>query len=118
MYLRRLLIAAPIVLMVVAQTDLARGQVPGYASLYDPLKVLSLNLEMDPADWDAIKDDDSYEIVRPAYFWADGENKIVVSAKRKPNLANGDKIALKIDINEYFDNGHPASFLERHLLAP
>jgi hypothetical protein len=82
----------------------AHGQVPGYESLYDPFQVLNLNFEMDPGDWSTVRNDSDYSEVRPAYFWADDENKIIVSIKRKPNVAIGDKVALKIDINEYFDN--------------
>ena len=97
----RMAVAA--VLVAIVQVGYVHGQTPSYADLYDPFQVLNLNLEMDAGDWSAIRNDASYTIVKPAYFWADGESKIVVSAKRKPNLANGDKIALKIDINEYFD---------------
>lgn len=100
----RLITVVLFALTVIALPGRLHGQVPGYADLYDPLQVLNLNLEMDPADWSAIKNDDSYTLVKPAYFWADDENKIAVSAKRKPNFANGDKVALKIDINEYFSN--------------
>ena len=100
---RRIAIAA-IALTAVAHAGRLHAQVPSYASLYDPMQVLNLNFEMDPADWASIKNDSAYTIVKPAYFWADDESKIVVSVKRKPNFANGDKVALKIDINEYFGN--------------
>jgi hypothetical protein len=99
-----LIAATAVSLIAIVQPARLHGQVPGYADLYDPFQVLNLNLEMDPDDWSTILNDTDYTEVRPAYFWADGESKILVSAKRKPNVANGDKIALKIDINEYFDN--------------
>ncbi|MBL7219175.1 MAG: CotH kinase family protein [Phycisphaerae bacterium] len=96
-------IAAAVALVTIVQVACVHGQVPGYENLYDPFQVLNLNFEMDPGDWSTVRNDGDYTEVRPAYFWADDENKIIVSIKRKPNLANGDKIALKIDINEYFD---------------
>jgi spore coat protein CotH len=92
------------VLAILASGRPAPGQMPAYATLYDPLNVYDLNFEMDSADWNAIKNDSLYTLVRPAYFWADGENKIPVTVRRKPNLADGDKVALKVDINEFFDN--------------
>jgi hypothetical protein len=93
-----------VVLIAVAQAGILQAQVPGYEDLYDPFQVRNLNFEMDPGDWSAVKNDAGYTIVKPAYFWADDESKIIVSIKRKPNAAIGDKVALKIDINEYFDN--------------
>jgi hypothetical protein len=81
----------------------ATAQIPGYSGLFDPLQVLTLNLQMDPNDWTTIKNDQTYQLYRPAYFWADGEHKIPVEVRRKPTGADGDKISLKIDINEFFD---------------
>ena len=95
---------AAVVLAAIVQADYVQCQVPGYADLYDPFQVLNLNFEMDAGDWSTVRNDGDYTEVRPAYFWADDENKIIVSVKRKPNVAIGDKVALKIDINEYFDN--------------
>jgi spore coat protein CotH len=100
----RVIVAVAFLLFIVGGLRAALGQVPSYQGLYDPLRVLNLNLEMAPADWNTIKADMSYTQVRPAYFWADGENKLVVSVRRKPTLAQGDKVSLKIDVNEYFDN--------------
>jgi spore coat protein CotH len=96
-------VATVVVLSVVAQSAGVYGQAPGYANLYNPLQVLTLDLQMDPADWTAIKNDASYSIGKPTYFWADGENKIAVSVRRKPTEAVGDKVSLKIDVNEYFN---------------
>ncbi|HBO45992.1 MAG TPA: hypothetical protein DD670_19125 [Planctomycetaceae bacterium] len=85
-------------------SSVIQGQVPDYADLFNPLNVLNLNLEMDPVDWETIRADNTYSIHRPAYFWADGENKIIVDVKRKPTEAFGGKVSLKIDINDYFDD--------------
>jgi spore coat protein CotH len=93
-----------VVATVTAVCQPSPGQVPSYAALYDPLQVLNLNLEMDPADWAAVEADTNYTIHKPAYFYADGENKIVVDVRRKPTLATGDKVSLKIDVNSYFDS--------------
>jgi spore coat protein CotH len=81
----------------------AAGQVPSYADLFNPLQVRNLNLQMDPADWITIRNDSTYDIEKPAYFWTEGEQKIIVSVRNKAPGADGDKIPLKIDVNEYFD---------------
>lgn len=103
-------IATIVALATLLHSGLLQAQVPSYEDLYDPFQVRNLNFEIDPGDWSAVKNDgpsDTYEgytVIKPAYFWSDDESKIIVSIKRKPNAANGDKVALKIDINEYFDN--------------
>jgi spore coat protein CotH len=78
---------------------------PGHAyewpGVYDPLQVITLNLDMDPGDWSDVKADGSYTLEVPAQFWADGESPILVSVRRKSADALGDKVSLKIDINEY-----------------
>ncbi len=72
-----------------------------YPDVYDPLQLITLNLDMDPADWSTVKGDTTYDIELPAMFWADGETPILVSVRRKSAEALGDKVSLKIDINEY-----------------
>jgi hypothetical protein len=66
--------------------------------------MITLNLEMEPGDWNTVKSDTTYDIEVPAQFWADGETApILVSVRRKSADALGDKVSLKIDINEYVD---------------
>jgi hypothetical protein len=82
----------------------ALGQ--GWPQLFDPTHVLQLHLEMAPADWLTIQDDETFEIEVPAQFRAEGEAPILVSVRRKSAgpLQNGTpfkKVALKIDINEF-----------------
>ena len=77
-------------------------------SVFDPLQVLTLNLQLSQNDWDTIRNDTTFEIEVPATFWADGESGITVSVRRKrgkaiPSEANPQKVALKVDINEYVD---------------
>ena len=81
-----------------------------------PNEVLTLYLEMDPSDWTAILRTRlagtgciDEKIEKPAYFWMEGEdaNKIRVSVRRKkgfafPDKGQAKKVALKIDINEYY----------------
>jgi hypothetical protein len=47
---------------------------PGHAyewpGVYDPLQVITLNLDMDPGDWSDVKADGSYTLEVPAQFWA------------------------------------------------
>ena len=78
-----------------------------WPELYNPARLITLNLDMDPADWDTVKADTTFDIEVPATFWADGDldepDPILVSVRRKSADALGDKVSLKIDINEYVD---------------
>lgn len=81
-----------------------------------PNEPLTLYLEMDPGDWDDVISNSpepdgciAVEVERPAWFWMKGEdaNKIVVAVRRKkafayPDESNPEKVALKIDINQYY----------------
>src|SRR5687768_14271981 len=77
-----------------------------WPTVFDPFVVHTLNLTIDPADWDTIRFDTTNEIEVPAQFWADDESPMLVSVRRKssralPSEANPVKIGLKIDINEF-----------------
>ncbi|MEN8205590.1 MAG: CotH kinase family protein [Pseudomonadota bacterium] len=72
-----------------------------WPGVYDPLQLLTLNLNMAPGDWSTVKSDTSLGIEVPATFWADGEAPILVSVRRKSGDALGDKVSLKIDINDF-----------------
>jgi hypothetical protein len=77
-------------------------------SVFDPMQVLTLNLQLSSANWDTISKDKTFEIEVPATFWADGESGITVSVRRKsgvaiPSESNPQKVVLKIDINEFVD---------------
>jgi spore coat protein CotH len=94
-----------------------------WPDVFDPTTLMTLNIQMDPCDWNIILDDTTFDIELPAWFWADGEEgqKIWVSVRRKSGdpIPAGDhtKISLKIDINEYHIDdpcdpcypGHPDS---------
>lgn len=71
-----------------------------WPAVFNPLRVLNLHLQMDPADWSAVQNDNSYTIERPAQFRADGETNIAVTVKRKSDTAIGSKVSLKIDLNQ------------------
>ena len=43
---------------------------PGWPAVYDPLQLLTLNLNMDEKDWTTVKADTTYDIEVPAMFWA------------------------------------------------
>jgi spore coat protein CotH len=77
----------------------------GWPGLYDPTKLLTLNLDMSPDDWTTIKADTTYTIEVRAELWADEDETapILVSVRRKSADALGDKVSLKVDINEYVD---------------
>ena len=75
-------------------------------AVFNPFQLMTLNLELDPADWDAIRRDMTFENEVPAQFWAEGEAPILVSVRRKssralPSESNPVKVGLKIDINEF-----------------
>jgi hypothetical protein len=79
-----------------------------WVDLYDPTKVLTLNLDMLSQDWDTIRKDTTNDIEVPAMFWATGEEstKIQVSVRRKssralPSEGNPIKVGMKVDINEF-----------------
>jgi hypothetical protein len=76
---------------------------PGWPAVYDPKTVLNLNLDMSNADWSTVRNDTTFDIEVPAMFWADGEEPILISVRRKSATALGDKVSLKLDINEYVD---------------
>jgi hypothetical protein len=79
---------------------------------------MTLYLDMDPCDWQAVISNSPgptppdcilTEVELPAWFWMKGEdsNKIRVAVRRKKGFAFPDevdpcKVALKIDINQYY----------------
>lgn len=84
------------------------GQAQTWVDVFNPFQVLTLNLEIDPTDWDTIRHDTTNEIEVPALFWADREEgtKLLVSVRRKssralPSEAIPIKVAYKVDINEF-----------------
>jgi hypothetical protein len=108
----RRMVPAQLATVLVAALLLAIGLLPltaeaqDWPDAFDPLQLLTLNLEMDPLDWETIQNDETFDIEVPAMFWADGEDSILVSVKRKSCDALGDtaaflKVSVKIDINEY-----------------
>ena len=97
------LLSFTLVLLAFVPTPLL-GQ--AWVDLYNPAQVLTLNLDIDEHDWDIIRHDTTNEIEVPALFWADGEDPISVSVRRKssralPSEGNPIKIGMKIDINEF-----------------
>ena len=74
---------------------------PGWPAVYDNRTMLNLNLDMSDTDWEIVKNDDTLNIEVPAMFWSDGEEPILISVRRKSADALGNKVSLKLDINEY-----------------
>lgn len=82
------------------------AQAQSWPDIFNPFEVKTLNLEMSPTDWDTIRWDNTNEIEVRARFWADGEEPIEVSVRRKssralPSELDPIKVGLKIDIDEY-----------------
>jgi hypothetical protein len=92
-----------IALVVALLACSAYAQAPSYSTLYNPLQVQNLYLTMNSTDWNTIKNDSSFTTEVPAYFNATAESKILVAVRRKPTGIVYNKVALKIDMNEYFD---------------
>ena len=93
-------------IMAMAMVPVGKVHAQNWPDIFNPLELVALNLEMDPGDWNTIQNDDTFDIEVPAMFWADGEDPILVSVRRKSAtpINNGtpfDKVSLKIDINEY-----------------
>jgi hypothetical protein len=95
-----------LVLFALTSAPAARAQ--GWPDVFNPFQMLTLNLELSPANWDTIRRDTTNEIEVPAQFWADGEAPLLVTVRRKssralPSESNPVKVGLKIDINELVD---------------
>jgi hypothetical protein len=91
-------------LLWIGATGLLGAQ--GWPGVYEPTQLLTLNLQMEPADWATIQTDSSYSIEVPAQFWADGETPILVSVRRKdsdPLTANPAfaKVSIRVDFNDF-----------------
>ncbi|MEN8127673.1 MAG: CotH kinase family protein [Planctomycetota bacterium] len=86
----------------------AFGAIGAWPDAYAPLELRSLHVQMEnPGDWDIIRFDTTFDIEKPAYFWADGETPIYVNIRRKscdalPSEADPFKISIKVDINDYY----------------
>ncbi|MHC4442009.1 MAG: CotH kinase family protein [Planctomycetota bacterium] len=100
---------ATLVVLIAAALGTVLGSSPvqaqSWPGIFDPTQLLTLNLTMNPADWDTIRFDLTFDIDVSAQFWADGESPITVAVRRKSCTALPDeidpfKISLKIDINK------------------
>ncbi len=80
--------------------------VPDWPDHFDPFNVLVYNLEMSRENWETVRHDLSFDIEVPSLLSANGEAPVLVSVRRKsatafPDESDPQKVALKIDINEY-----------------
>ena len=103
--------ATIVFLACLASAPVSVAQVPDWPHLYDPFTLYTLNVEtVNADDFDRIRHDTTYDIEVPALFWAESEEPILVSIRRKsasalPNeLDPNKKVSYKIDINEYHDD--------------
>src|SRR5437867_8616474 len=81
------------------------GALADCTRLDDPLQILDLYLEMDPADWDTVRHDENFEIERPAMFRACNEAPLPVNVRRKklqvsPQDDDPVKVSLKVDFDD------------------
>jgi hypothetical protein len=71
-----------------------------WPDLYDPLRVRTLHLQMEPgSSWGAVVSDSDFNNPQNALLWTDAEAPIAVTVKRKSDPAIGQKVSVKIDIN-------------------
>jgi spore coat protein CotH len=87
---------------LLSQDAIAQGSA-GYPGVFDTSQVLHLNFTMEPTDFATIQNDLTFDIEVPAQFWADGDESILVSIRRKSADAIGGKVSYKVDINEFVD---------------
>ncbi len=103
-------------LLVLASLRLSADE--PWPSLFDPFRVQTIYIQIDPSKWNAIKHDTNYydparNIREPCQLWMDGdtapnspETSITVQIRRKsdpalPDEGSPEKVSLKIDVNEY-----------------
>ena len=103
-----LVLASSLLLLGSVLVSPVRAVDPPWMAVFEPLQLLTLNLDLAPADWDRIRRDLTTEIEVPAQLWADGEAPILVSVRRKtsralPSESNPVKVGLKVDINDLVD---------------
>ena len=89
-----------------------------WPGIFDPFRVQTIYLQLDPADWNAVQHDtDFYDVTsdirKPCQLWMSGDTapnslatSLTVQIRRKsdpalPSEANPVKVSLKIDVNEY-----------------
>jgi hypothetical protein len=107
-FLRRWLHSLLVVLLVGL---LFTTQAQTWPDVFNPFRVLTLNLEVDPADWDALRHDTNTSFPEQVFrtsalMWADGEtNKLLVQIRQGkddpiPSFADPQKVGLKVDIND------------------
>jgi hypothetical protein len=77
----------------------ARGETT-WSEVFNPVQVTRLHLTIDPSDWAKIRGDESLSIELPALFQAEGDEPRSVMVRRKSGTPIGDKVSLKIDIND------------------
>lgn len=71
-----------------------------WPQIYDPLRLQIMEMYLQPADWNKIRADETFDIEVPAVIRLIGEAWMLVSVRRKSGTPVGSKISLKIDINE------------------
>jgi len=95
-----------IALVLCALLTSPRSAPAGCSNPDDPFQVLDFHLEMDPADWDIVRRDTSFEIELPATFRCGNEGALNAMVRRKrsdalPSDEDPRKVSLKVD----FDDG-------------
>lgn len=103
---RRATIPHFVALLIPFLCGLASARAQPWPDIFDPTLFQTLNLAMDPFDWDTLQADTTFSDEFLASFWADAESPISVAVRRKSSVAltadpGFDKVSLKIDINQF-----------------
>ena len=87
--MKRLVLSSWVVAALVVGLHLSPTHVMAqlWADVYDTGTYLNLNLDMDPGDWNTIRNDASFTINVDAMFYADGETPLLVKVKRKSAIS-------------------------------
>src|SRR5687768_6662180 len=105
---KRFLTRVHLIVLFCPTSSLAQAD---WKSVFDPYRVLTLNIELSSADWDRVRRDQPIQNeswvpeVAEARMWGEGETPIRVLIRRKGQsdtpLPEGDpqKVSLKIDMN-------------------
>ena len=89
-----------LLLFVVAALAPYRVQAATWEELYDPFRVRTIYLEMESGNWGSVVSDSDFDNPQNAQLWTGDELPIAVTVKRKSDPAIGQKVSVKIDINE------------------
>jgi hypothetical protein len=99
-----------VVVLSVCLSAATGGALADCAPFQDPFELLDLHVEIDPADWETVRQDATFEVEKPATFRCGDEGPFPIHVRRKisyalPSDANPIKVSLKIDFDDLVPEG-------------